>query len=90
MKSRGVYNEDDVVRVSEIGQYTFCARAWWLERVQGIPAENITEMVSGQASHQPHGRAVFRADQMRRLAFVLLSLAAAVTFFLVRVLSIYH
>ncbi len=26
-----------IIRASELGRYGYCARAWWLQYVQGVP-----------------------------------------------------
>jgi hypothetical protein len=64
-----------VLRASEIGEYVFCHRAWWLHRIQGIAPANIGPMQDGTARHAAHGRAVQRAEALRRAAWVLLALA---------------
>lgn len=67
-----------VVRASEIGQYVYCARAWWLGSVLGYESANVQAMESGIAAHEAHGQAVEVYHQRRRLAFVLFALALAV------------
>ena len=67
---------DDIIRVSEIGQYAFCARAWWLGRVKGYRSTNVAAMQRGEARHRRHGRAVVGYHLLRRLAVALLGLAA--------------
>jgi len=64
-----------VIRASEIGEYVFCQRAWWLHRVQGRESANRAQMQAGTVKHVEHGRAVQRADMMRRAAIVLFVLA---------------
>jgi len=49
---------DRIIRASELGQYSFCAKAWWLGSVEGAPSANVREMDAGQAAHEQHGRAV--------------------------------
>jgi len=66
-----------VIRASEIGHYVFCARAWWLGRVKGIPSANATAMRQGTARHRAHGRAVEGYHRLRRLAWLLLLLGVA-------------
>ena len=66
---------DHIVRASEVGQYAYCARAWWLGRVRGIPAAHQREMAAGRAAHRRHGRHVRATTRLARLAFVLLTLA---------------
>jgi 3-mercaptopyruvate sulfurtransferase SseA len=67
---------DDIIRASEIGQYTFCARAWWYRRVKGHPSANVAALQRGTARHVRHGRAVASYYRLRRLALFLLTLAA--------------
>lgn len=69
--------DDDVVRASEIGQYAFCARAWWFARVKGYRPENTAALQRGTARHRQHGRRVAGYDLLRRLALLLLLLAVA-------------
>ena len=64
-----------VIRASEIGEYVFCHRAWWLHQVQGEASANTRELAAGTARHAQHGRQVSLAAALRLLA-VLLLLAA--------------
>lgn len=64
-----------IIRASEIGEYVFCHRAWWLHRVMGVAAANRAQMQAGVAQHKAHGRAVQRAEMLQRAAFALLALA---------------
>jgi CRISPR/Cas system-associated exonuclease Cas4 (RecB family) len=64
-----------VIRASEIGQYAYCARAWWLGSVMGVPSSNTREMAQGEAVHAQHGRAVWLAGALRVLAIGLLLVA---------------
>ena len=68
--------KDPVIRASEISQYAFCARAWWLGRVRGYRSSNLAAMRQGEARHRAHGRAVEGYHRLRWLAVALLSLAA--------------
>ncbi len=67
-----------VIRASEIGQYAYCAHAWWLNRVLGIASQNVSQLAHGDAHHQAHGRRVQSASLLRGLALALLLLAAVV------------
>ena len=69
--------QDPVIRASEIGQYTYCARAWWLGRVKGHRSANIDAMRRGMARHREHGRRVEHFHLLRRAAFFLIALAVA-------------
>jgi CRISPR/Cas system-associated exonuclease Cas4 (RecB family) len=66
---------DRIIRASEIGQYIFCARAWWLGAVEGVPSAHREEMDAGESAHRQHGRRVRAAVILSRLAWALLALA---------------
>jgi hypothetical protein len=64
-----------LIRASEIGEYVFCARAWWL-RVEGVEAGGWSEARErGIAWHTAHGRGVRSARLLRRLAGLATALA---------------
>lgn len=65
-----------MIRASELGEYVYCARAWWLRRVQGVPSRNTAALSAGQQAHDRHGRSVAVAQTQRRLALLLAALAA--------------
>ena len=66
-----------VIRASEIGEYVYCHRAWWLHQVQGQASTNVREMADGTARHARHGRQVIAANALRLLAGLLLVAALA-------------
>jgi CRISPR/Cas system-associated exonuclease Cas4 (RecB family) len=70
---------DKIIRASEIGEYLYCNRSWWLRRVQGRTSQNVRELTAGTAHHEAHGRMVQRANITQKLA--LLFLFAAVLAF---------
>jgi hypothetical protein len=69
--------DDDIIRASEIGQYAYCARAWWLARVKGQRSTNVVALERGSARHRSHGRGVTAYRLLRLAAAALLLLAAA-------------
>lgn len=71
-------DRDHIIRAGEIGQYVFCAQAWWLGSVEGHPSANQQELVAGEMAHTRHGQKVRTALVLRRLAYVVLVLAAVV------------
>ncbi len=60
-----------VIRASEIGEYIYCHRAWWLGRVQGVPNANRAALDAGIVRHRAHGQTVQRSDQLQRVAIIL-------------------
>jgi CRISPR/Cas system-associated exonuclease Cas4 (RecB family) len=47
-----------IIRASEVGEYVYCARAWWLRRVAGVEPAGRERRELGTALHARHGRAV--------------------------------
>jgi len=47
-----------IIRASEMGEYVYCARAWWLRRVGGLEPAGRERREYGVALHHRHGRAV--------------------------------
>ena len=74
-----------VIRASEIGQYKYCARAWWLGSVMNVPSANVREMAQGEAMHKQHGQTVWWAGALRVLAVLLV--VAAILALVVALLS---
>jgi hypothetical protein len=69
---------DRIIRASEIGQYDFCAKAWWLGSIEGVSPSNIRQLQAGTAAHEEHGRQVKRASQLQVAAFVLVGLGVII------------
>ncbi len=67
---------DRVIRASEIGEYVYCKRAWWL-RLQGYESANVRELAAGTSLHERHGRAVLAGGCLRTAAYLLLLAALA-------------
>lgn len=47
-----------MIRASEVAEYVYCARAWWLRRVAGLEPANRERRAMGSARHVAHGRMV--------------------------------
>ncbi len=71
-----------IIRASEIGEYLYCRRAWWLRHVQGLESANEPMMAEGTEAHAGHGRLVGAAAALRALALLLF--VAALLVFLVQ------
>jgi hypothetical protein len=67
-----------IIRASEIGQYAYCAHAWWLGSVEKLPSAHRQEMAVGEATHLHHGRGVRTSLGLVRLAYAVLALAMLV------------
>ncbi|HEY4690327.1 MAG TPA: hypothetical protein VIK33_13510 [Anaerolineae bacterium] len=61
-----------IIRASEIGQYVYCAKAWYLGAIQGVRPSNIRELDAGTLAHARHGRVVVAAGWAQRMAIGLL------------------
>ncbi|MEZ4770396.1 MAG: hypothetical protein R2844_18465 [Caldilineales bacterium] len=72
--------DEPVIRASELGEYVYCARSWWLKRAQGVQSRNKAALRSGAAAHDRHGRGVATVQTQRRLATLLLAAALLVLF----------
>jgi hypothetical protein len=60
---------------SQVGQYAFCAHAWWLAAVEGLEPDDLTPLEQGTHAHERHGWQVSISRGIRRLALVLMGLA---------------
>jgi hypothetical protein len=69
---------DRFVRASEIGEYEFCARAWWLAHVLGRERENPGELAAGRERHQRHGQALDLAVIFQFIGAVLIMTSVVV------------
>jgi len=75
---------DQWIRASELGDYLYCRRSWWLKRSQGIASQNVRELARGDRHHQQYGQLVQQSVWLRRVAYVLIFLVVAlVTYSLV-------
>ena len=66
-----------VISASEVGQFAYCRRAWWLARVAGLEPADPERLRFGQRAHARHGRAVRAALLGQRLAYALLAVGLA-------------
>ncbi len=74
---------DRIIRASEIGQYVFCAKAWWLGAIEGVEPSNTRELEAGAWTHARHGRTVAVAGPAQRaaIALLLVGLVLAIAWF---------
>ncbi len=69
-------SDTPVVNASELGEFSYCQRAWWLRRVRGLASQNLAALARGQALHEMHGQRARSAIRLRWLALAGLLLAA--------------
>ena len=67
-----------VIRASELAQYAYCAKAWWLGSVQGVASSNTRELARGERAHRAHGRRVWLAGALRIAAAIVILAGLAV------------
>ncbi len=72
-----------VIRASEIGEYIYCHRAWWLGRVMGVENANRAQLEAGIVRHRAHGQMVRRADRLGRAALVFIGIAILIAVVLI-------
>jgi hypothetical protein len=60
-----------IIRASEIAQYVFCRRAWWLGVVQGYRPVDETALSAGLQAHLQHGRTIAASQRWQRVGYVL-------------------
>ncbi len=72
---------DQWIRASEISEYVFCRRAWWLRRTQGYQSANVKAMQFGTNYHHRHTKIVQQAAWTRRFAYAALFVMVAVLVF---------
>lgn len=51
-----------LIRASEIGEYVYCHRAWWLHHSLGLEPQGRELRALGTALHARHGRRVWSAQ----------------------------
>lgn len=59
------------IRVSEIGSFLYCSRAWWYQQ-QGIQSQNQADLAYGNLIHRRHGRSIMLSGCLRLLAYLLI------------------
>lgn len=61
-----------LIRASELAQYSFCRRAWWLGTVKGLPSRRQAALERGARQHRQHGRQVDQARRWQQVGLALL------------------
>lgn len=61
-----------LVRASDLGSWSFCNRAWWLSRVQGVEHHNPAVLARGKDHHATVGVTVRTTNRNFRMGLLLL------------------
>jgi len=62
-----------IISASEVGQFAYCRRAWWLAHIEGCASGNSDALAAGMASHRQHGRTVRLARLGQLIAYTLMA-----------------
>jgi hypothetical protein len=66
------------ISASELGEYAYCRRAWWLRAVQGVTtAQQGNRFRGGHAEHRRHAWSLWWARALGWLALLLVIAAIA-------------
>jgi hypothetical protein len=65
-----------LIRASELTQYSFCHRAWWLATVKQVRPANQDTLTQGTAAHQRHAHQVRVALRWRWVGLILSGLGS--------------
>ena len=66
------------ISASELGEYAYCRRAWWLRAVHGVTTTTQgTRFSAGHAAHRRHAWSLWWARALGWLAVLLLAAALA-------------
>jgi hypothetical protein len=60
-----------VIKASELAEFDFCQRAWWLQHVQAVDAEPSRSLARGQKHHKTHFRQLQIAHYLQQAGFIL-------------------
>ncbi len=71
-----------IIRASDIAQYAYCARSWWLGRICKFPPENLGQLAQGSERHFSHGRTVAAHQLAARAGYLCLGGAMVIALLL--------
>lgn len=64
-----------LIRASEIGEYVYCHRSWWLHAVVGVEPAGRQRREQGVARHAQHGRQVWLSHLLVVSSLIMVLLA---------------
>jgi len=72
MTEAGSPRTERFISASELGEYAYCRRAWWLRAVRGVTTEQQGNRFSGgHAAHRRHAWSLWWARALGWLAVLL-------------------
>ena len=71
-----------VFGASEIAEYVYCKRAWWLRRVQEIPISDSSNLQYGTSVHLSHNKRVKYALGVQYCGYLLVVIGVFAAIFL--------
>lgn len=68
---------NDPIRVSELAEFVYCQRAWWLKMVLKEPSSEAAReaQAEGERWHQQQGTRIARTDALSGAAYAALLIA---------------
>ncbi len=69
------------IRASDINQYVFCSRSWWLQRDQNVLPADVRQLERGAQHHRHHGQLWSRSLWARWAGYALLFAVVAIATF---------
>ena len=81
---RDTQDSKRIIRASELGQYVYCPKAWWLGGVLGVKSTNTQALQHGVSVHQAHGRQIVFSRVLLIAAAAVFVLALFVLIFTTR------
>ncbi len=70
-----IKGEERWLTASEIGQWGYCHRAWWLAYIRGESPGDEDIFLQGLSEHASHARTVRKSQYARYAALLLLAIA---------------
>ena len=70
------WQQPHTIRASEVGEYVYCNRQWWLKRVHGVRPISLEKMEMGTSYHNEHWQALEKVVRNEKLIMVLIAAAA--------------
>jgi hypothetical protein len=78
-------SQDDYITASEIAEYIYCHRAWWL-KLAGYKSQNQDVLAQGSESHTQYSQQINRVTRLGRLGrtILLIGIGLLIVFIIVR------